>query len=104
LWRCPAGVHEKSTGYPYPENATDITICKNKILGAGDIGQFRLYYNPERQKFYEIINGNKYYCGEYDKYMKNVEHSLTKSNNTKPTEASPHAGLQPNKEFEKSIF
>lgn len=104
LWRCPAGVHEKETGFPYPENATDILIQKNKVLGAGEVGKFRLYFDNEKQKFYEIIEGKKYYCGEYDKYMKNVEDSLTKNNVSESIEANPRAGMQPNKEFEKSIF
>ena len=37
IWRCPSGVHEKKTGLPYPENATDILIQKNKVFGAGEM-------------------------------------------------------------------
>ena len=65
LWRCPAGVIEKGTGVPYPENATEYLVQKNKILGAGEVGTFRLYFDTSRQKFYEFIGGRKYYCGEY---------------------------------------
>ena len=73
LWRCPAGVIDKRTGLPYPEDATDILVQKNKILGAGDIGEFRLYFDVKRQKFYEIIAGKKYYCGEYEQAQKKKE-------------------------------
>lgn len=70
IWRCPAGVHEKQTGCPYPENATDFFVQKNKIQGAGTTGSFRLYYDEIRQKFYEIIDGKRYYCGEYEEQQK----------------------------------
>lgn len=65
MWRCPAGVVEKGTGVPYPENAVDIMVQKNKVFGAGEVGNFRLYYDDDRQKFYEIIAARRYYCGEY---------------------------------------
>lgn len=66
MWRCPAGVIEKKTGVPYPDNSTDILIQKNKVFGAGEVGEFRLYFDDDRQKFYEIIAGKKYYCGQYE--------------------------------------
>lgn len=66
MWRCPAGVIEKGTGVPYPDNATDFLVQKNKTLGAGEVGNFRLYYDTSRQKFYEIVAGRRYYCGEYE--------------------------------------
>lgn len=70
IWRCPSGVMEKSTGLPYPDNCTDLFVQKNKVQGAGSIGSFRLYYSDEEQRFYEIIAGKKYYCGEYEKRNK----------------------------------
>lgn len=66
MWRCPSGVIEKSSGLLYPENATDFFVQKQKVFGAGEVGSFRLFFDDERQKFYEIINGKKYYCGEYE--------------------------------------
>ena len=66
LHRLPSGVIEKSTGMPYPDNGTDILVQKNKVFGAGDTGNFRLFYDVERQKFYEEIGGQLYYCGEYE--------------------------------------
>ena len=88
LWRCPEGVIDKSTGMPYPANATDFFVQKNKILGAGDVGSFRLFYDVERQKFYELIGGNtKYYCGEYEALI-TEEPSV----------------MQPSKSFDDDIF
>lgn len=66
LWKCPSGVIDKSTGYQYPEEATDFMVQKNKVFGAGEVGTFRLYYDKLSQKHYEIVGGKKYYCGEYD--------------------------------------
>lgn len=66
IHRLPSGIIEKTTGSAYPENGTDVLVQKNKVFGAGEEGGFRLYYDVDRQKFYEIIGGNKYYCGEYD--------------------------------------
>lgn len=72
IHRLPKGMIEKSTGVFYPENGTDLLIQKNKIFGAGEEGTFRLHYDVPKQKFYEIIDGNRYYCGEYDKQLKNT--------------------------------
>lgn len=81
LWRCPAGVVEKSTGIPYPENRTDFLVQKNKMLGTGETGTFSLYYDKDRQKFYEVIDGVKYYCGEYkQKAKEQVGESALKPN------------------------
>lgn len=76
LWRCPAGVVEKSTGLPYPDNSTDIIIQKNKILGAGEVGAFRLYFDNAKQNFYEIIASKKYYIGEYEGLSKSSDSAI----------------------------
>ena len=80
LWKCPSGVMDKKVGYPYPENATDFMVQKNKIFGAGEVGTFRLYYDNLSQKHYELINGKKYYCGEYDNPKPKVEPSVLQPN------------------------
>lgn len=66
IWRCPEGVIETSTGLPYPANATDYFVQKNKVQGAGSVGTWRLFYDEVRQKFYEVIGGVKYFCGEFE--------------------------------------
>lgn len=78
MWRCPTGVIDKTVGLPYPDNCTDFFVQKNKILGAGDTGMFRLFYDISKQKFYEEINGQRYYCGEYESLV-----------TAKPTAMSP---------------
>jgi hypothetical protein len=87
LHRLPSGVIEKSTGMPYPDNGTDILVQKNKVFGAGDTGNFRLFYDVERQKFYEEIGGQRYYCGEYEALIT----------------AEPSV-MQPSTKFDEDIF
>lgn len=84
LWRCPAGVVEKSTGVPYPENATDVLVQKNKILGAGEVGSFRLYFDNNKQNFYEIIEGKRYGIGEYEAIQSNKNKPLSDDSALKP--------------------
>lgn len=90
LWRCPHGVVDKRTGVEYPKDATDFLVQKNKILGAGDVGEFRLYFDVNKQKFYEIIVGKKYYCGEYE---------AEQNKRSKPTQSA----IQPNVDFMKEL-
>lgn len=73
LWRLPETVMEKGTGYPYPTNGTDILIQKNKIFGSGKgKGEFRLFFDDNKQKFYEEIDYKRYYIGEYESYFNNT--------------------------------
>lgn len=65
LFRCPVGVIEKGKGVAYPANATDVLVQKSKPYGAGKLGDCRLFFDDDRQCFYEFINGNKYYAGDY---------------------------------------
>lgn len=96
LWRCPTGVIEKRTGVEYPQDATDFLVQKNKILGAGEVGEFRLYYDVSKQKFYENIGGRKYYCGEY-------EAEQSKKSGNKKVKTTVESALQPNLNFGKDL-
>lgn len=87
LWRCPEGVIEKSTGIPYASNRTDILVQKNKMLGTGEVGTFTLYYDVYKQKFYEIVDGVKYYCGEYQEMAE------------RETKEPKESAIKPNLEF-----
>lgn len=90
IWRVPSGVIEKATGVPYPDNCTDFFVQKNKVQGAGSVGSFRLYYNDDEQRFYEIIAGKKYRVGEYE---------AEQNKKSKPTQSA----IQPNVEFMKEL-
>lgn len=91
IWRCPSGVIDASTGMEYPEYSTDVFIQKNKVQGAGGVGQFRLYYDEIKQRFYEIIVGKRYYCGEYEAEQEKKKNSKPKTVDT----------IQPNYNFTK---
>lgn len=70
LWRCPAGIIEKSTGVPYPENAIDVICQKAKPMGSGRLGKRRIYWNPSTHKMEELINGKRYAANEYEAEQK----------------------------------
>lgn len=81
MWRTPTGAIEKSTGIPYEPYRTDFFVQKNKMLGAGEVGFFTLYYDVPSQRFYEIVDGVRYFCGEYEqRAIKQVKKSALKPN------------------------
>lgn len=105
LWRVPAGVHEKETGVPYPENATDFLQQKQKIFGAGEIGKFRLFYDVPAQKFYEVIDGQRFYCGEYEQYEADLKGEPKQVKNYYEPEENDifTSALQPSKFFQEEL-
>lgn len=84
LHRNPAGVIEKSTGIPYPECSTEVLIQKSKPHSAGKVGDVRLYFDDFSQKFYEIVDGHKFFAGEYELKFGDV-----------PEEMKPKSAIQP---------
>jgi len=85
IWRTPSGVFSKKEGGIYPDNRTDIIIQKNKIFGSGEVGEFSISFDDSRQKFYEVIDGVKYYIGEYEAKFnsENPKQQLTLKPSTK---------------------
>lgn len=83
-WRCPAGVIEKSTGIPYPENATDIICQKTKPYGIGKLMKSRLFFSPETHRMYELIEGKKYFANEYYATLKTLPNTATVNKSIKP--------------------
>lgn len=60
------GIVNPSTGAPFELNEGHIEITKSKPKMIGALGRFVLYFDKERQMYYEVIDGNKYYRGEYE--------------------------------------
>lgn len=71
LWRCPEGVIDKTNGCPYPANALELYVQKSKPFGAGRLSSFRIFFDDNRQKFYEHIDGRNYYINEYEDLYNN---------------------------------
>lgn len=64
VWRPPAGMIDISTGTPYEENETHIIIRKYKPKGVGRLGTVKLYYDNNKNRYYEKINGgDRRYAG-----------------------------------------
>lgn len=77
------GIIDPDTGWPFALNETRIIISKSKPKAIGQTGEYRLFFDKDRQKFYEEVNAKRYYIGEYGK---------SKSEPTK---------LKPNLDFDK---
>lgn len=84
LFRCPSGVIEKATGVPYPDDCTDVLVQKSKPFGAGKLGSVRLFFDDSKQRLYEVIDGHKFYAGEYELAFGDV-----------PEEMKPKSAIQP---------
>lgn len=85
LHRNPAGVIEKTTGMPYPEFSTEVLIQKSKPASAGKVGDVRLYFDDSRQKFYEIIDGHRFYAGEYELKFSDIPEDMKPQPAIKPS-------------------
>ena len=59
------GFINPQTGIPYDRNETVIIVEKSKPKGVGTEGQFSLFFDKSRSKFYENIHGKRYYSGDY---------------------------------------
>ena len=62
VWRPPAGVIDPDTGAPYGENEAHVIIRKFKPKGVGKIGKARLFFDTYQNRFYEVVNGTKFYA------------------------------------------
>lgn len=61
------GYVNPATGIPYDINEVEIIVEKSKPQGVGQEGTFNLWFDKDRQQYYEKIDGKVYYCGEYNK-------------------------------------
>lgn len=62
VWRPPHGMMDDS-GMPYPENEVQLTVHKYKPKGIGKRGTVKLYYDTAANRYYEMIDGLKFYPG-----------------------------------------
>lgn len=74
------------TGAPFILNEAWINVTKTKPKGIGEIGIFQIFFDRNRNQYYEVFQGQKYYCGEFEAKQKNK---------SKPS------AMQPNVQFEK---
>ncbi len=63
LWRPPEWMIDPLTGAPHHENEVHIIIHKYKPKGVGKKGTVKLYYDTIKNRYYELIDGNKRYAG-----------------------------------------
>ena len=80
------GIINPKTGVPYAINETVITVTKSKPKKIGIEGSFHIYFDIDKQQYYEIIGNEKFYCGSYNQILN-------------PTAEATPSALQPSKSF-----
>lgn len=79
MWRPQKGLTNEH-GIPYEDNEALITIEKAKPKGVAKKGTCSLYFDWNRSRYYEKINGQPYYAFEHEK----------EQHITKPPELAPN--------------
>lgn len=64
------GIINPDTGVPFELNETHITVTKSKPKNIGKIGTQIIYFDSDRQSYYELIGSQKYYSGDYEGLVK----------------------------------
>lgn len=72
MWRPPFGLNDPENR-PYEKNEIWIIIQKVKPEYCGERGTAILYYDKDIGRYYEKINGKKYYAYQYDTHLYNLE-------------------------------
>lgn len=62
VWRPPVGVVDTKTNEVFLENEAHIIIQKYKPKGVGKKGMAKIYYDEFKNRYYEIINGERRYA------------------------------------------
>ena len=79
------------TGMPFIVNEAWVNVTKTKPKGVGEIATFQIFFDRAKNQYYEIFQGKKYYCGEYE---------ATHSTKNKP---SSDSAIKPNLNFGTEI-
>lgn len=64
VWRPPVGVQDRNTQTNYQENEVNIIIQKYKPKGTGKKGIVKLYYDADKNRYYERLGTSKRYAGK----------------------------------------
>lgn len=65
IWRPPVGVAD-SRGMPYMENELWVHVEKSKPKGIGKKGQVVLYFDWQKNRYYEKLDGSNKYAFEHE--------------------------------------
>lgn len=65
VWRPPTGLLNPETGIPYQDNELILVIEKTKPKGVGKKGKCTLYFDWQKNRYYETEMGNKFYAYEH---------------------------------------
>lgn len=62
LWRPPVSIKDKVTGKNFEKNVVLVNVEKARPKGIGKRGTFKMYYDWEKNRYYEEIDGKKMYA------------------------------------------
>lgn len=81
------GIINPDTLMPFELNESHIVITKSKPKGVGNQGKFVLRFDAAKQKFYELIDGHKFYAGEYELKFSDVPEGMKPKSATQPSKS-----------------
>lgn len=73
VWRAPDGLVDDSTGMPYKSNEVHVYIQKFKPKFTGKKAMIKLYYDIEKNRHYEKINGMNRYAASQHKLITPIQ-------------------------------
>lgn len=95
------GIINPETGTPYELNESHIVITKSKPKGVGMQGKFVIYFDSARQKYYEIIDGHKFFAGEYELKFADVPEDMKPKSAIQPSSSWYEVDKEPELDFER---
>lgn len=69
IWRPPAGLIDSSTGAPFEENELLVQIEKSKPKGVGMKGMTKLFFDWQKNRYYEKIDNLNMYAFHHEKQV-----------------------------------
>lgn len=71
VWRPEEGTIDPATGDNFKPGEAIVLVLKSKPKGSGKTGRMSIYFDWKLNRYYEIIDGVKFYAFEREKYLKN---------------------------------
>lgn len=75
MWKPEKTAINKRTGMPYADNEVMVKVLKSKPKGSGSLGFDYIFYDWKTNRYYEEIDGKKYYAFEYLKIPPQLDFS-----------------------------
>ena len=77
IWRPPTGLVDLTTNQLFEENELLVQIEKSKPKGVGKKGITKLYFDWQKNRYYEKLDDERYYAFEHEKQKSSVSAGIT---------------------------